>query len=291
MAKEKKPLTREDVKRLIEDNDGTAKGLDLSGKVFEDGVDLSGLDLSGIILKDARFPTHFEDDQLVGAKFDGSDLTGADLRSIKFEYAQFKKLNNQQTCLAIADLRGSSLLNANFQGADLTNAKFGEVAEAGGYQAAMPDNTDFSSANLFHANFKGCYFYGSKLEGAFVRGADILDAHLEEVNWGNYKIGEESKKAELYFAENIYRRLKLWYQEHGMYDIAGEFFYREQEAKRKRIQNEIQQQIKEGRYKTILLSSLKLQGLVWTLLWVWIYRELFAGTVKDHVGQLYGQRQ
>ena len=57
-----------------------------------------------------------------------------------------------------------------------------------------------------------------------------------------------------------------------MYDIAGNFFYREQEAKRKDIQNEIQQQIKKSKYKTILLSSLKLQGLVWTWLWAWIYR-------------------
>ena len=235
MVEEKqKPLTREDVLKRIEENNGKTGGLDLSGRVFEEGIDLSDLDLHGIILKDARFPTHFEGNQLVGAKFDGSDLTGADLRSINFQYAQFKKLNKQPTCLAIADLRGSSLLNANFQGADLTGTKLGDVAEAEGYQAAMPDDTDFRGANLFRANFKGCYFYGTKLEGAFIRGADILEAHLEEADWGNYKIGEENKK-DFYSAENRYRLLKVWYTNASIYDIAAKFYYREKEAKRKAL--------------------------------------------------------
>jgi len=235
MGEEKeKPLTREDVEKKIEEHGGP-EGLDLSGKVFESGIDLHGLNLNGVILKGARFPTHFEGNLLVGAKFDGSSLIGADLRTINFQYAQFKKLNKQPTCLAIADLRGSSLLNANFQGADLTGAKFGDVAEAEGYQAAMPDDTDFRGANLFRANFKGCYFYGTKLEGAFIRGADILEAHLDEADWGSYIIGEEKKKEELHFAESIYRRLKQWYTNAGYYDIAGEFLFREMEAKRKNL--------------------------------------------------------
>jgi len=229
-----KPLTREDVLEAIKENGGTARGLDLSEQTFVEAIDLSGLDLQGIILKDARFSTHFEGHQLVGAKFDGSDLTGADLSCINLQYAQFRKLNNQPTCLAIANLRGSTLLNANFQGADLTGTKFGDVAEAGGYLVAMPDDTDFRGANLFRANFKGCYFYGTKLEGASIRGADIFDAHLEEADWGNCVIGEE-KRGDFSSAMNIYRRLKLWYTKAGMYDTAAKFYYREKEANRKSL--------------------------------------------------------
>ncbi|GAG06239.1 unnamed protein product, partial [marine sediment metagenome] len=234
MTEEKeKPLTREDVERKIEEHGGP-KELDLSGKTLVEAIDLSGLDLHGIILKEARFPTHFEDHQLVGAKFDGSDLTGADLRSINLQYAQFKKLNNQPACLAIADLRGSHLLNANFQGADLTGAKFG-IEEDMNLMPAMLDDTDFRGANLFRANFKGCFLYGTKFEGAFIRGADILEAHLDEADWGNYIIGEETKKKDFYSAESIYRRLKQWYTNAGHYDIAGEFIFREMEAKRKSL--------------------------------------------------------
>lgn len=233
MVKERKgPLTCEDVLKLIEENSGKTEGLDLSGQIFVEAIDLSGLDLRRIILKDARFPTDFEDGQLVGAKFNGSDLTGADLRSINLQYAQFKKLDNQPTCLAGVDLRSSLLLNANFQGADLTGAQFGGIPSAAGYPATL-EGTDLRSANLFRANFEGCYFYETELEGAYMRGADIFDAHLEEIDWGNYKIGEESTKVGLHSAETIYRQLKQWYTNEGIYDVAGEFFFREMEAKRK----------------------------------------------------------
>ena len=45
------PYTREDIIRRIRRNEGTANGLDLSGKTFADGIDLSGLELTRIILK------------------------------------------------------------------------------------------------------------------------------------------------------------------------------------------------------------------------------------------------
>ncbi len=272
MAGEKeKPLTRKDVKAKIKEHGGP-KGLDLSGKVFEEAIDLSDLDLHGIILKEARFPTHFEGDQLVGAKFDGSNLNGADLRSINLQYAQFRTLNNQPTYLEAADLRGSLLLNTNFQGADLTAAKFGSVAEAEGYPAAMLDDTDFRGANLFRANFKGCYFYGTKLEGAFIRGADILEAHLDEADWGSYKIGEENKK-DFDSAESIYRRLKQWYTNAGYSDIAAKFYYCKKEARRKSIQNIMHMLLKQRECRKLLKLLLKQEG-GWTLLWLWIYRLL-----------------
>jgi len=235
MAEEKKkPLTREDVLRLVKENGGKAEGLDLSKQTFVEAVDLSGLDLHGIILKDVRFPTHFEGGQRVGAKFDGSDLSEADLRSTTLQYAQFRTLNNQPTCLRAADLRGTLLRNTNFQGADLTGAKFGDLAEAGGYPEAMLDDTDLRGAKLFRANSKGCYFDSTKLEGAFIGGADIFDAHLEEADWGNYIIGEE-RSGKLSSVEDIYRRLKNWYTNAGMYDIAAKFYYREKEAARKSL--------------------------------------------------------
>ena len=75
----------------------------------------------------------------------------------------------------------------------------------------------------------------SSIETHSYRGADILEADLDEADWGSYIIGEESKKEELHFAESVYRRLKQWYTSAGIYDIAGEFFFREMEAKRKGV--------------------------------------------------------
>jgi hypothetical protein len=225
------PYTHKDVLKLIEERGGTANGLNLSEKSFEAGIDLSGLELEGIILEKARFPTRFEGQEPVSVKFNGSNLNRADLRGINLEYAQFSMLNDQPTCLEGADLRGTILLNANFQGAKLSAATFG-LADDKEYSPATLENTDFRNATLFLTNFTGCYFYGTKLEGAYTRGADILKAHLEEAKWGNYKSGDENKK-DYYSAEHRYRELKVWYKQSGYDDIAAKFYYREREAGRK----------------------------------------------------------
>ena len=62
---------------------------------------------------------------------------------------------------------------------------------------------------------------------------------LDNIDWGDYVIKDEREgeiKGQhqcLGWAEDIYRRLKAWYTEHGIYNIACKFFYREMEAKMK----------------------------------------------------------
>ena len=49
-------------------------------------------------------------------------------------------------------------------------------------------------------------------------------------------MGDEKKERPLLKeVEHTYRRLKQWHQEHGMYDIAAKFYYREKEANRKSL--------------------------------------------------------
>ena len=160
MAKDKeKPLTRDDVLRLIEENGGTARGLDFSGRNLE-GIDLSNLNLGGVILQDAFLP----------------------------------EANFQGTLLPNSDLRGAFLVSANFGGASL---------------------------------------WGADLEGAYLSHAELNDAMLDEIKWGpQYIMGEEIAR-DFIHAKEVYRCLKNCHQQMGMYDIAGKFFYREMEIKRK----------------------------------------------------------
>lgn len=94
------PYTREDVLKLIEENGGKAKGLDLSGKVFKRGIDLSELDLEGIILSDAvlgyanfkgarLWEVHFEGAHLDFAHFEGAELYFAHLSGAILWFAEF----------------------------------------------------------------------------------------------------------------------------------------------------------------------------------------------------------
>jgi hypothetical protein len=215
------PYTSKDVLRLIMENGGKAKGLDLSEKHFDNAIDLSGLELNGIIFRESIFHAL----KATGARFDGSSLVRANFCNAELEYAQFKPLE---------DFRGSHLMAASFQGAKLSSAQFGETEDKDLTVAAL-DETDFRDANLLHTNFKGCYFYGTKFEGAYIRGNNIAEAHLEEADWGSYRIGEETEKHELHFAEHVYRQMKKWYTEAGMYDVAAKFYYREKEAGRKSL--------------------------------------------------------
>ncbi len=236
MGEEKeKLLTRKDVLRLIKENGDTAEGLNLSNRRFVEAIDLSGLELQGINLSYAH---------LFRANFNGSNLDVAIMLGANLGYATFNPLDSKAASLQKVDLRHANLHDAEFREADLSVAQFQETHIQGGvspselqdklfwYLPAILERTDFRGANLFLADFSGCHFYGTKLEGARIRGADIYNAHLEDVEWGSYKIGEENKK-DYYSAQSIYRRLKQWYTNAGMYDIAGKFYYREKEAGRK----------------------------------------------------------
>lgn len=155
-----KPYTRKDVLRLIKKNGGTAEELDLSGKHFEQGIDLTGIYLGSVILQNTF---------LAGANFQG-------------------------VLLPKSNLRGAFLVGANFRGASL---------------------------------------WGSDLEGAYLSHAELQEAMLDEIKWGPQYITGEEYARDFLHAKEVYRCLKNYHQQVGMYDIAGKFFYREMEIKRK----------------------------------------------------------
>jgi uncharacterized protein YjbI with pentapeptide repeats len=262
MAEEnEKPLTREDVLRLIKENGGKAKGLDLSRKVFEESIDLHGRNLSGIILSGAdlsgSYPppecnTGFWGDdspETKGAHLEKADLVHSDLREAELSFVHFELSD-----LVWAKLDKAKLWNAHLEKADLTHTSLKEAdLEYACLQEARLHGTNLQYSNLsgaklqmsqlFDAKLKGARLNGANLEGADLSDAELAGAYLSgaqfdnstklhDTNWGDYLIGEE---IDGYFdsALDTYRRLKIWYTNAGMYDVAGKFFYREMEARRK----------------------------------------------------------
>lgn len=127
------------------------------------------------------------------------DLNKFHLKGIHLSGAHLKRAH-----LMDADLTGAILYGAHLKGAGLTEANL-ELAD---FQDAVLD-----SVFLIDAVFSN----NTKLSGVY---------------WGNYVLGDETKDY-YYDVINTYRRLKIWYTVHGEYDVAGEFFYREMEVKRK----------------------------------------------------------
>ncbi len=226
---EQNPYTREDVLRLIKKNGGKAKGLDLSGKTFADGIDLSKVDLSGIILKNAQCLPYFWVRTMLGVYLEEDVLSDVDpeearLSGAHLERARLLNAHLEEAFLPFSHFDGSDLSRAHLEGADLSFAHF---------EGACLVDAHLEGARLTGAHLEGTALGLAHLEGAFLGGAKFsADTKLEDVDWGNYILGEE-KNGAYRLASDTYRRLKLWYTEHGMYEVAGKFFYREMEAKRK----------------------------------------------------------
>jgi len=216
------PLTRQDVIRLIEENGGRTEGMDLSKKVFEDGIDLRGVNngqLVGVTLKEAVLEKcHLEGLQLSNARFEGAFMSGAHLEDIRAS-----GIHLENTELVGAYLEGSRLVAAHLEGAEFFDAHLEEATLVN----AFLDRTRLSGAHLQGAHMQGAKF--------------TADTEMASVNWGNYILGEEKawqRKEGMYWnsltwAEGIYRSLKQWYANAGMYDVAGQFFFREMTVRRK----------------------------------------------------------
>ena len=248
---EENPYTREDVLRLIEENGGEAEGLDLSGKRFQEGIDLRELDLEGIVLEEAKlggahlegaflWDANLERAVLIEAHLEGADLgrahlEGADLVNAHLEGADLWRAHLEEAFLVGAHLEGAFLASAHLEGADLSDAYLeGADLWLAHLEGAYLVDAHLEGAKLRWANLKGTDLREAHLEGANLEGVEFSpDTRLEGVHWGNYILGEEKPDRFFDKAVDSYRRLKQWYTNAGMYDVAGKFFYREMEARRK----------------------------------------------------------
>jgi hypothetical protein len=212
-------LTREDVLRLIEEHSQDVLRLLEQGRPADLELDLRRAklwraDLQGVDLPGA---------DLQGADLEGADLQGANLPDANLQGANLREANLQGAYLGAANLKGADLREAQLQGTRLDGASLRE----GYLRWADLQGADLREANLQQADLRKADLRRARLAHASVRGAN-----LEDASWGDYILGDESA-GNFPGAASLYRALKQWHADAGMYDIAGEFHYREMEARRK----------------------------------------------------------
>ncbi len=267
-----KSLTRADVLRLIEEHGGPnfldlrdtdLRQADLSGLDLQ-GAYLSRANLQGMHLWQAQF----EGADFRGANLEGTNLLLANLRraylfEAHLERAQLFQVDLQGAYLFQANLHQASLLETNLRGAYLTGANLqGAILWQPNLEGARLFEADLQRSFLFQPNLRQASLRGAKLQEADLREANLeeadlseanlqqadarradlrraslayanlRDANLEGANWGDYVLGEEID-GNFGRAAPAYRALKQRHTETGMYDVAGEFHYREMEARRK----------------------------------------------------------
>lgn len=277
------PFTRKDVLKKIKENGGKAEGLDLSGKRFEECVDLRGLNLEGVILKRAVFTPSLEM-VLKGARLQGANLKRAQLQKAYLPAAELQRANLnmaqlQEANLVAARLEEASLVEAQLQEANLSGAR---LDRAWLYLAHL-EGANLISAHLQKAHLEGANLRAADLSYANLKGATLADrqvtlagaefwsdTRLESAHWGNYILGEE-EEANFYEAVGSYRRLKQWYINAGVADIAAKFYYREKEANRKSLK-----WYSRHRIALELLRALFGYGEHWERVFYWMALVIFG---------------
>jgi len=235
-------------------SDASADGADLQGAHLE-GAKLSKTQLkkAGLLranLSKAVLP----DAHLEGAELEEAHLEWTDLSGAYFKKAYLMRAHLEGANLSNAHLEGAFLEDADLTGARLVNAHLKEAnLQRADLRGANLHRAHLQKANLNYANLRGpeTNLIKADMEGARLYGADLFQAEIEGINWGSGQIlGEEllhkelsrqeeadekTKQELLKEAAAVYRNLKLWHNDHGMYDLAGEFFFREMTAKRKAL--------------------------------------------------------
>lgn len=225
-------------KDLTEEAEQIEVGMDWSEADLR-GFNLSGLKLSSL-MKKANFQkaalseANLRGAVLTGANFQGSRLMEAKLQKAILVKVNFRKANMdyaqmQEANLMEADLERTILIKASLQRAELMEANLKEAILIG---------TNFRFASLI-----GCDLTGASLVGANLREADFDEkVNLRNVNLYQTKldgstlknsqnkldriiIQEKNKKHAI--ARDVYMNLKNYFNKEGMYEVAGEYYYRE----------------------------------------------------------------
>ena len=246
-----RPVNRDDLLKLIEENGGTGEHIDLRG------LDLSDIDIRGLPLGRTRFTgcnlknalaqplltcndqeltpwdlaydwilteyqtgRELEDCEVNLTHLEGSLLMGTDLSKADFRCAKLS-----DTVLAWGNLDG-----ANLSHADLSNAKLNQASlERTNLRCAVLDGASLENSRIIDADLSGASLKGVSLVGVFLSTLTKLDG----VQWDSDFISPLEIEGNYESAASQYRRLKEWYDRAGKRDIAGKFHYREREAERK----------------------------------------------------------
>ncbi len=204
------------------------------------------------------------------ANFQKTYLREASLKGARLQHSDFRKANLceadlQHTKMRYANLRFARLENANFQGANLRHTNF-ELAYVKNSNFTKADLKDASmdKAYLRGCNFDKAYMKQINLKrtilgGACFRNANLTNATLKYAEFDNksdiYNINLfqskldystlkncrknldrvviQERQGKVSEAKDVYLNLKNYFRNEGLYDISGEYYYREKLMERK----------------------------------------------------------
>ena len=225
-AEQVRPLRRDDLLRLIQENGGSAKHLYLVGLDMSH-IDIRGMDLSQCFLRGcnlegaAAMPMVASDNGESWSIYDlayqmaldnwQADIDPKDGSTVKptiLNGAMLTLANLSHSDFRWAVLGGAGMTRCNLTGADLSHADLSAAL----LNDALIMDTDLSYANL---------------QDADIIGASISSrTRLENINWGKKNINKFEREGKYQEAIAQYSQLVKWHEQMGFDEMAGHFNYR-----------------------------------------------------------------
>lgn len=218
----------ERVKKLLEKHKND-KDLTSEKNYIKPGWDWSEADLSGWNLEGLKLSYNENKANLQNANFSRANLENIKLASANLEKAYFGGTN-----LKNAILRGSNLKGAYLRGAILEDATLHKSC--------------LQNADMIGANLQNSKLWSSNLQEAKLQRANLKNARFDEetilhdINWYQCQIDNstlkfadnrldkkviQEKNNDYKKAKEVYRNLKNYFRQEGMYNVSGEYYYRE----------------------------------------------------------------
>jgi hypothetical protein len=218
----------ERVKKLLEKHKDD-KDLTSEKDYIKPGWDWSGAELSGWNLEGLKLSDNKNIANLQRFNFTGTNLQKTKLESANLEKAHFGKAN-----LKNAFLKGSNLRGAYLRGAILENT----ILFKSCLQSADMIGANLQNAKLWSSNLQGAKLLRANLKNAGFNEKTILhDVNLYQCQIDNstLKFADnqldkkviQEKNNDYKKAKEVYRNLKNYFIQEGIYNISGEYYYRE----------------------------------------------------------------
>ena len=217
-------------------------------------ADLSGWNLRSLLLSDYCRVANFQNVELVGsnlseciltkANFKNSNLHGANLEGAELSFVDFRNVFFMSANLSHASISEANLENAKLFGAVLveTTCSFSNLK-----------NTDFRKSKIIKSFLNEDNLQQADFRGAVLRKTDLTSSDLKEAKFDKYtklrkvrmyncslerstlknavknldKIIIQERENRYEEGKQIYLLLKNYFKQEGVYDISGEYYYRE----------------------------------------------------------------
>ena len=168
-------------------------------------LDLRGVDFSGANLEKSDLTdSNFEDANLSKARLVGTDLTNTNMRAANLYRAKLDEIYAETSCFDEADMRQTSLHEAEFHGCSFVGT---QLTEAKGRKVQIKNSNcsfvEMSSTKLNESIIHDCTFENALMDGIRLAKAEIISCQFPQASMHKSLLAESAITKSIFQGTNI----------------------------------------------------------------------------------------